>query len=126
LLRIFTLVKFRTLLGWSRTLEAIIDTGAYTTLLPISVWETLDIQVLGDYFVQGLVPRRECTLPVKIGLVTAVILDDQGNISPEMQLHCFLALTDETPLVISFKDLLEKFALHIDTPNQEAFLDYGT
>ncbi|HMF30694.1 MAG TPA: hypothetical protein VKK79_04735 [Candidatus Lokiarchaeia archaeon] len=126
MLRIFTLVKFRTLLGWSRTLEAIIDTGAYTTLLPVSVWETLDIQVLGDYFVQGLVPRRECTLPVKIGLVTAVIFDDRGNISPEMQLHCFLGLTDETPLVIGFKDLLEKFALHIDTPNQEAFLEYAT
>ncbi len=62
LLRIVGLSKFKTEKGWSRARDAIIDTGAFTSLLPQSIWESLQVIILGDYFVRGLIPKKECVL----------------------------------------------------------------
>ncbi|KPV62161.1 MAG: hypothetical protein AOA65_2053 [Candidatus Bathyarchaeota archaeon BA1] len=102
LLRLVCFAKFKTKNGWSGARDAIIDTGAHTSILPLSVWEPLDAQILGDYFVRGLVPKKECVLEVKVGWLTGIIIDEQGNTTPETKFRCYLAPSDEVPIVLGF------------------------
>jgi hypothetical protein len=39
LIRILCDIRFKTLNGWSIAESAIIDTGAFTSILPLSLWE---------------------------------------------------------------------------------------
>ncbi len=61
---------------------------------------------------------------MKIGYVTGIMLDEDGAYSPEIQFRCYFALNDEIPIILGFKDFLEKFIIHIDAPNKEAFLSF--
>lgn len=124
LLRLVGTVRFKTKDDWSEARDAIIDTGAHTSILPLSVWGTLDAQILGDYFVRGLVPKKECIMKVRIGSITGVIMDELGNITPETKFRSYLAPTDEVPIVLGFKDLLEKFTVHFDFSRRTAYIEY--
>ena len=41
LTRLIGKVKFKTHKGWSKTYDALIDTGAHTTLIPLSIWQDI-------------------------------------------------------------------------------------
>ncbi|MCS4540789.1 MAG: hypothetical protein HY929_00470 [Euryarchaeota archaeon] len=45
----------------------------------------------------------------KIGWVRARIVDELGNQTDEINIRAFLAPVDVVPVIIGFKDLLEKF-----------------
>jgi len=123
LLRILCDARFKTPKGWTEARYTIMDTGAYTSLLPLSLWKKLETEILADYFVRGLVPKTECKIDVKVGWVTAIILDKEGNATPEIKFRAFLALIDNILLIIGFKDLLEKYHLEIDVMANEAFIE---
>ncbi len=113
LLRIVSTIAFRTKDGWSNPRLAIIDTGAHTSILPLTVWEEADVEIFGDHFVRGLVPKEECVLSVKVGWVDAVILDRFGNQSSKLRFRAYLAPTDDIPLIIGFKDLMDRCELRL-------------
>jgi len=94
LLRILGWVQFRTSNGWTEPSQGIIDTGAHTSLLPLSLWQELDVEIISEHYVRGLVPKRECKIDVKVGWVIGKIVDKQGNATPETKFRGFLALVD--------------------------------
>lgn len=59
LLRIIANIRFKTLNGWTEARKAILDTGAHTSLIPLSLWKKVETKILADYFVKGLVPKEE-------------------------------------------------------------------
>jgi len=123
LLRVVSTIVLKTKSGWSKPRFAIIDTGAHTSILPLTVWEEADAEVIGEYFVRGLVPKEECILPVKIGWVCAVILDRFGNRTDELRFRAYLAPTDDVPLIIGFKDLMDKCELQFNSKSLSGYIE---
>lgn len=122
IVRLMCSIRFKTLKGWTRPFRGVIDTGAHTTLIPLSLWRQLLCKSIKKTMVQGIVAREECSIPVIIGRVWGQFLDEEDNQSKELEVISYLALTDETPLIIGFKDLLEKFNVYFDFQSKEAYL----
>lgn len=102
---------------------AIVNTGAHTSVLPFTVWREADVMILGDHSVRGLVPREECVLEVKVARLTGVIVDGKGHTTDEITFRAFLAPTDQIPIVLGFKDLLEKFEVSFDFAKRSAYIE---
>ena len=66
MLRLAGLVIFKSSLGWTDPQDAIIDTGAHTSILPKWVWTLIEKQVTGSYYVRGLVPDPKCKMNVDV------------------------------------------------------------
>lgn len=60
---------------------------------------------------------------MKIGSVTGVIIDGEGNVTDELAFRAYLASTDEIPIVLGFKDLLEKFEVCFNFPQRRAYIE---
>ena len=99
---------------------AIIDTGAHISLIPFQTWEGLDVDMIAEHHAGGVVPGE--TMPVKVGYVKAMLLDEFGNESQEIRFLAYLALTNNVNLLLGVRDMLERFTLHIDFANDEAYL----
>ncbi len=123
LLRIISIIILKTKSGWSKPRFSIIDTGAHTSILPLTVWKEADVEIFGDYFVRGLVPKEECVLPVKIGWIHGMIIDRLGNRTSELRFRAYLAPTDDVPLIIGFKDLMEKCELQFDSKSLIGYIE---
>jgi predicted aspartyl protease len=118
-IRLFASVQFKNPTDWSKAYRAIVDTGAPISLLPAFVWKKLDRVELADHHVGGVGGAR---LPVKVAKVTC-FLEDGRNRTKEMEIHAFLAQTDDVPLILGFKDLLARLVLHCDYRRQIAFVE---
>ncbi|MCS4540933.1 MAG: hypothetical protein HY929_01210 [Euryarchaeota archaeon] len=123
LLRLVCDISFKTTKGWTEAEDAIIDTGAHTSLLPLSLWQELDVKIISDHYVRGLVPKPECKIDVKVGWVTGKIIDEHENSTPEIKFRAFLALVDNIPLIMGFKDLLERYHIDIDAMVSKASIE---
>lgn len=119
LLRVFCFVKLKLSKDWSQTYQGIIDTGAHTTVVPYGIWKDAEQEILGKHYVKGIVPENQ--LPVKVGFLQCVLLDSRGNFSKPLKIKAFLALIDDIPLILGFKDLLENFEMRIN-PKVSSFL----
>jgi len=49
LTRLMGWIVFKTPRGWSTPMDAIIDTGAHTSILPKSIWKSIKIKKIGSY-----------------------------------------------------------------------------
>ena len=123
LLRLVCRARFRTKNGFTEARHAIVDTGAHTSILPLSLWKRLDIKIMGEHYVRGLVPRKECFMNVKVGRVKVRIVDDLGNQTDEIKTRAFLAPVDAVPVIIGFKDLLEKFKVFFDPAKETGYIE---
>jgi len=121
-IRLCCSLKFKEGNRWTDTKDAIIDTGAPTSLVPYSIWSKLDVEILTDYRITGVVPKEGCSLPVKIGKLKCILLDKEGNQSKEMETIAYLPETSEVPLILGFKKLLENFRLTFDYRANHAFI----
>ena len=99
---------------------AIVDTGAHISLIPFQTWEGLDVDMIAEHHIGGVLPGE--TMPVKVGYVKAMLLDEFGNESQEIRFLAYLALTNNVNLLLGVRDMLERFTLHIDFANDEAYL----
>jgi hypothetical protein len=120
---LLTRIQFKTVTGWSDHYSAIVDTGAYMSLLPLSIWKEVEYTKLGRHEVRGIVPRPECTLPVTVGRLQCRLVDNQGHRTKPLEIQAFLAPTDKISLVLGFKDLLAEFAHHYDYRTDTAYID---
>jgi hypothetical protein len=123
LLRVIGWIQFKASKSWTEPSRAIIDTGAHTSLLPLSLWKEIDAEIISDHYVRGLVPKPECKIDVKVGWVSDKIVDWQGNETPEIKFRAFLASVDNIPLILGFKDLLERYSINIDAVKGKAFIE---
>lgn len=123
LTRLMGWVVFKTTTSWTTPKDALIDTGAHTSILPKTVWKSIKMKKLKSYDIQGISTRPECRIPCEVGRVTAKFIDEKGNSSKEIEMKAFLALTDEVPLIIGFKDALSKFKVYFERKKNVAFLE---
>lgn len=94
----------------SESLDAIVDTGAHTSVLPLSLWQRFAVEIEEeDVAFGGLNDRPECQIPASLGKVRCFLTDETGQLSPELVVLCFLAKTDRVPLILGFANLLSQF-----------------
>ena len=120
IIRLRCAIQFKTPTGWTKARDAIVDTGAHTTLIPLNIWKEAEVSKLTGYDVKGLSPDPACTIPVTVGEIKCVIVDEIGNQTPETDIHCLMADTDEVPLIVGFKDLLSNYKICFDYNKKEA------
>lgn len=123
IIRLKALVRFQTARGWSDIYEAIVDTGAHMSLIPRSIWQEALHTKLARHRIRGIVPKADCTLSVVVGKVQCRVVDREGHRTEPLEVHAFLAPTDEVALILGFKDLLMRFAHHFDYRTDTAYLD---
>jgi hypothetical protein len=123
LIRLSTLIRFKTKSGRSKLYDAIIDTGAHTSVIPRYIWEGIDAEEKVDHFVQGIVAKEECSLPVKVSIISGVLFDDDLNHTNEVEFFAFCAVDDRVPLILGFKGLLERFTICFNIRSDVAYLE---
>lgn len=122
IIRLLVDVRFKTYDGWTDPYSAVLDTGAHAALIPYRVWNECIVKTTARHTVRGLVPKEECLLPILIGDISCILVDEERQ-SEELKISACLALTDDIPLIIGFWDILEKFKLYMDYRKKEAYLD---
>ena len=116
-------VAFKTVDGKIKIYDAaIIDTGAFISLIPHSIWKNVEHEEIARHSVKGIIPKKECSIEVIIGKIKLKLIDEE-NESDEMEIYAYLAMTDEVPLIIGFKDLLSRFRVCFDYGENEAFIE---
>ncbi|RLG25866.1 hypothetical protein DRN76_02165 [Methanosarcinales archaeon] len=121
LLRVMAKVRFKTPFGYTKPYDAVVDTGAHTSLLPLEIWQDLETKILADYEVRGVAPKPECKVDVKVSKIKCVVFDELGN-QKGFEIFAYLASVGDIPLILGFKDLLEKLDLHIEFSENKAWL----
>lgn len=120
--RLICEIKFKTKDGWSVSYSAILDTGAPISVIPFQIWTDSEAELITDHRIRGIIPKEECVLPVLVGRINYVLVDRE-SISKEKRLLAYLALTNEIPLILGFKDLLSEFEIYSNYFNKEAWLE---
>ncbi len=106
----------------SKVVEAIVDTGAHTSVLPQRLWQRFAVEIdEEDVTLGGINDRPECQIPASLGRVRCFLTDETGQFSSELDVPCFLAKTDRVPLILGFANLLSQFKICFDYENREAF-----
>ena len=123
LLRITCRARFMTSKGFTEARHAIIDTGAHSSILPLNLWKRIEVNLLGEHYVRGLVPKEECFMNVKVGAVKVRLVDDEGDQTDNFSVRTFLAPVDAVPVIIGFKDLLEWFIVHFDPVEKIGYIE---
>src|SRR3989344_4198625 len=118
LIRIFGKIKFQNL-GLPE--DTLIDTGAHISLIPFQLWKDLDVRIIAQHHMGGVVPEKN--IPVNVGYIKAKIVDEEGNSTDEIKLLSYLALTNKVPLILGMRDFLERFDLHILFSEDKAYLE---
>ncbi|MDP3723892.1 MAG: hypothetical protein Q8R91_10445 [Candidatus Omnitrophota bacterium] len=102
---------------------AIVDTGAPLCLIPSDLWERVRTQQFETTRIGGLLARKECAVPARVGILAMTLLDQQGH-RQRLTVRAFLAQTTEVPLILGFQDCLEKATAHLSYPRKEAWLEF--
>lgn len=123
IIRLKSLVIFKRIDEIIEYRDAIIDTGAYISLIPESIWKYLKRKELTKHKVKGLSIKPECAISVIIGKINCTLCDLNGNATKEQEIYAYLASTDKVPLILGFKDLLSKFKICFDYDRNVAFIE---
>ena len=120
-IRLWCGIKFETDNGLTATYPAIVDTGAHISLIPKRIWSTSKVKILADHYVRGLIPKPECKMGVKVGEISGYLVDQEG-ITSKYKSSSYLAPTNDVPIIMGFRELLTKFRVCFDYPD-EAWLE---
>ena len=123
IIRLKGIIRFVQNENYSDPFKAILDTGAHISLIPQYMWKNLIIENLGKYEVRGISNKPECNIPSIIGRLEIIIQDRIGNSTKKLKIHSCLALTNEIPLILGFKDLLSKFKIYFHYDKNEAYIE---
>jgi len=110
--------------GWIGPYSAIVDTGTHISVIPRRIWSSSDTTVLADHSMSGIVPIDECSIPVLVGEIDAMLIDDKFH-TKEIRMISYFALTDEMPLIIGFKTLLEEFEVYFNYKEDTARITFA-
>jgi len=110
--------------GFSKSFEAIVDTGAHTSIIPKNIWRDLKVKVIvKDTFIVGINRKEECQIPASLGKAAFLLVDEHGNRSKIFDTLTFLAKTDQVPLIVGFADILTEFKVAFDYSSGEAYIE---
>lgn len=109
IIRVKAVIQFKLKDGWSKPYPAIVDTGAHTSVIPPSIWKRILYEKVGEYKMFGISKKEECAIPVDVGEISCILVDESGNQTKELGAFAFLATTDNVPLILGFKGVLERF-----------------
>ena len=122
-IRLFCSVQFETFTNEILVRPAIIDTGAPLCLIPSDLWEQVRNQPFESTRIGGLLARKECVIPARVGILSMPLLDPQGH-RHRLTVRTFLAQTTDVPLILGFQDCLEQATLHASFSRNEAWLQF--
>ena len=122
LTRVLCDVRFKYADGLSDPYPTIVDTGAPASIIPRSLWERTSVRGLKSFRLQGLVARKECTVGVTAGIISAMLQDVHGH-QVKRTFRAYLAEHDEVPLILGVQDMLEKSRLFLDLRAQTAWME---
>jgi hypothetical protein len=120
--RVWVRVRFKTPNGWSPVLRALIDTGAPFSVLPSSLWMSLEYQHGFLTTLSGLVSLPSAILRAKLSQVTCTVSDLTAS-SPSLRIWALLA-EGEVPLVLGCAGVLDRATFSLDGPHQRASLTF--
>jgi hypothetical protein len=100
---------------------AIIDTGAHVSLIPFRFWKDLNIEILAEHYMSGVVPEKK--MPVNVSYVVGRLIDREGNESKSIKFLSYLAFTNKVNLLLGMRDLLERFDFYLKFSNEEAWFE---
>jgi len=117
-LRLFCKIKFPEI---ENPQDALIDTGAHISLIPLQTWENLNVKKVAEHTMKGIIPDKN--VPVSVGYVKAKLIDKYGSASKEITFLSYLSSTNKVPLIAGIRDLLERFDLHVLFSQNKAYLE---
>jgi hypothetical protein len=124
LIRLITRIRLQTEDGWTKTSEAIVDTGSVVSVFPHFIWKDSSVKLLSSHKVilRGLAPQKKAILQADIAEITCVLFDGH-EISRPLKIKAYLLPDDSVPLILGFEDILTTEKLVSDYKNNIAFLD---
>jgi len=122
MIRLLADVKFLKEDGtFTERFEAVVDTGAPVSVLPKFLWQTLKRETLTENAnISGINDKPECQLPVNIGTITGIIVDEDHNNTFPLTFLTYLMKSNKTILILGFADILEAVELHVDYQKNHA------
>lgn len=124
LIRLISRIKLKSKEGFTRTYDAIVDTGNPITIIPFSIWSKASVHLISHEQVKlyGLGTEDNSAIKGNIGQVEIIFLDEQRS-SASMTLKAYLIEDDKVPLLIGFEDVLTLMKLVSDYKNNVAYLE---
>jgi len=120
--RVWTRTQFTCPGGWTPVLRALIDTGAPFSVLPKSLWTSIESEGGFTTSLRGLIPLRSAVLKAQFAQVTCVVSDLKSRSRP-LKLWALLA-DGEVPLVLGCAGFLDRAKLTLDAPRNLAWLEF--
>lgn len=120
--RVTVQVAFKKTRGWSQPYEAIIDTGAPVSIIPPAIWQEIEKEILGEYRIQGIVPKKDAYLPVKVANISCVLIDEK-NITAALKIKTYLSLVEKAPLVLGFENIISRAKLYLNPQDNEGYIE---
>ena len=121
IIRLLSVIEFKSRGGWSRPNPAIIDTGSPVSVFPSSIQEQCQFELIHQTRISGLVPDEKCSLNAKLVKLTFRLCDKDKSTKP-IESKAYIAATEKIPLILGFADILEKFDLKISYSKKQASL----
>ncbi|MFQ6073280.1 MAG: hypothetical protein ACE5KT_11380 [Methanosarcinales archaeon] len=120
-IRLTSAISFKTKNGWTNPYLAIIDTGAHITVIPKRIWSKSVVNILDEHKMAGIVPKEECSTQVQVGEMHCRLTDGE-NYTKDIGFLCYMTSENNIPLIIGFKEILEKFKVFFDYTTNVAFI----
>jgi len=124
LIRLISRIKLKSKEGFTRTYDAIVDTGNPITIIPFSIWSKASVHLISHDQVKlyGLGTEDNSAIKGNIGQIEIIFLDEQRS-SASITLKAYLIEDDKAPLLIGFEDVLTLMKLVSDYKNNVAYLE---
>jgi hypothetical protein len=107
---------------FSQPYEAIVDTGAPVSIIPPAIWQDCEKEIIGQYKIRGLVPKKDAYIDVKIANISCVLFDEH-NASGVLAIKAYLSMEPNVPLVLGFEGFLSKAKLYSDFQAKQGYID---
>lgn len=85
---------------WHGLFPLTYDTGAIITLLPARMFELLKVGRYATASLRGISPKP--ALKVRMCRLTLKLQDEEGYLSPELQVWCAIAVRDDVPFILGW------------------------
>jgi len=122
IIRLWCRAKFETEEGLTASYSALIDTGAYVSLIPKKIWSESKRTILTQHYVRGLIPKEECRMDVNVGEISCHLVDKQ-RMTKKYNFMGYFANTNDVPIILGFRELLSKFRICLDYQSNDAWLE---
>ena len=119
--RVMVLVCFKTQDGWTQPYEAIVDTGAPLSILPVQIWEKIERKDLHPHEVSGIVPG--VSIPVQAAEISACLMDPTHT-TPAFRFKAYLSQEKHIPLILGFDGILSHSVMHLDAARNQGYLEF--